>query len=111
MNPDGSAPDSSLGSTCSDPADACDVCPLDAMRCGDTARVVRLGGAPRLVRRLAALGVRPSTRCRLLGRSPAGGPLHLLAGSVHLMLRADEAAEVLVLPERESDDPNGLRPV
>lgn len=74
------------------------------MRCGQAARVVRLAGAPRTRRRLAALGVRPSTRCELLGRSPAGGPLHLRAGSVHLMIRPDEAADVLVLPEAPCDD-------
>jgi len=106
MKPDGLAPDSRRAGRATSDADACEVCPLDAMRCGDAARVVRLSGAPRTMRRLLALGLRPSAPCQLLGRSPAGGPLHLRAGSVHLMLRADEAAEVYVRPEPapEADD-------
>lgn len=110
MNPDGPALLSSRSHEAAEAVRPCDVCALDAMRCGQTARVVRLAGSPRARRRLAALGVRPSTRCELLGRSPAGGPLHLRAGSVHLMIRADEAAGVLVLPEARNDD-DAVRPV
>jgi len=110
MNPDGPTPVSSRSEDRVDGTHPCDVCALDAMRCGQVARVVRLAGTPRARRRLAALGVRPSTRCELLGRSPAGGPLHLRAGSVHLMIRADEAADVLVLPDARPDD-DAVHPV
>jgi Fe2+ transport system protein FeoA len=79
--------------------DDCPVCPLSALGCGRGGRVVRLAGAPRIVRRLLALGVRPSIECHVLGRAPNGGPIHLRAGSVHLMVRADEADDVLVRPE------------
>jgi len=86
------------------PASVCEMCGLDAIACGLPARVVRLSGTPRIVRRLLALGVRPSTTCEVLGRTPGGGPIHLRAGSVHLMVRASEAAEVLVQPTPEEGD-------
>ncbi len=104
MKPDGNAPvcavDAAVhNASCAD----CTVCPLDALDRGRCGRVVSLGGAPPIVRRLLALGVRPSTECRVLGRAPNGGPLHLRAGSVHLMVRAEEAAEVLVRTEVEQE--------
>lgn len=77
-------------------ATACVVCPLSLLECGDVGRVVRLVGPARATRRLFALGVRPGIPCRVLGRAPGGSPLHLRAGSVHLMLRGQEAADVLV---------------
>ena len=100
MKPDGPAPVSSVAPAATAAGDRCELCPLNALGCGDGGRVVRLSGAPRVVRRLLALGVRPSTRCHVLGRTPSGGPLHVRAGSVHLMLRSDEAADVLI----ERDD-------
>ncbi|MDZ7706277.1 MAG: FeoA family protein [Trueperaceae bacterium] len=100
MKPDGIAPVSGAQATLPVAGDRCELCPLTALGCGDGGRVVRLSGAPRIVRRLLALGVRPSTRCHVLGRTPSGGPLHVRAGSVHLMLRSDEASEVLI----ERDD-------
>ncbi len=100
MKPDGPTPVSSVVPAGTATDDRCELCPLNALGCGDGGRVVRLSGAPRIVRRLLALGVRPSTRCHVLGRTPSGGPLHVRAGSVHLMLRSDEAAEVLI----ERDD-------
>lgn len=74
----------------------CVVCPLSALSRGMCARVVRLTGAPRLRRRLMALGVRPSAELAVLGQAPNQGPFELRAGTVHLMLRAHEAREVLV---------------
>lgn len=109
MKPDGAAPLSAADAAGTEvPFAECAVCPLDALACGRSARVVSLGGAPRVVRRLLALGVRPSTRCRVLGRAPHGGPLHLRAGSVHLMVRASEAADVLVRPDAEGGAPDVL---
>jgi len=66
--------------------------------------VVSLAGAPRLQRRLMALGLRPTAELAVLGRAPGNGPLELRAGTVHLMLRACEANDVLV----QVDDPAGL---
>lgn len=100
MKSDGSTPVSCVAPSGTAAGDRCELCPLTALGCGDGGRVARLSGAPRIVRRLLALGVRPSTHCHVLGRTPSGGPLHVRAGSVHLMLRADEAAEVLI----ERDD-------
>lgn len=102
MKPDGAAPLSAVDTAVPpEPCIECALCPLDALACGRGARIVSLRGAPRIVRRLLALGVRPSTRCQVLGRVPNGGPLHLRAGSVHLMVRASEAAEILVQPDAE----------
>lgn len=105
MKPDGATPVSTVAATfdatLGPPSGAdCGLCPLDALGCGRGARIVRLDGAPRTMRRLLALGVRPSIACQVLGRAPNGGPIHLRAGSVHLMVRAAEAADVLVQPDR-----------
>jgi len=43
-----------------------------------------------------ALGLRPSAELAVLGRAPGNGPLELRAGTVHLMLRACEARDVMV---------------
>ena len=69
--------------------------------------MVSLAGAPRLQRRLMALGLRPSAELAVLGRAPGNGLLELRAGTVHLMLRACEANDVLV----EVDDPAAVRTV
>jgi Fe2+ transport system protein FeoA len=74
----------------------CPVCPLSTLGCGVVGHVVGVSGATPAARRLLALGLRPGTTCCVLGRAPAGGPLHVRAGSVHLMLRAHEAATVSV---------------
>jgi ferrous iron transport protein A len=86
-------------------APCCIVCPLSELGRGGCARVVSLAGAPRLQRRLMALGLRPSAELAVLGRAPGNGPLELRAGTVHLMLRACEAHDVLV----EVDDPAAVR--
>jgi Fe2+ transport system protein FeoA len=77
-------------------APCCVVCPLSELARGGCARVVSLAGAPRLQRRLMALGLRPSAELAVLGRAPGNGPLELRAGTVHLMLRACEAQGVMV---------------
>jgi len=77
-------------------APCCVVCPLSDLARGGCARVVSLAGAPRLQRRLMALGLRPSAELAVLGRAPGNGPLELRAGTVHLMLRACEARDVMV---------------
>jgi Fe2+ transport system protein FeoA len=74
----------------------CVVCPLSTLGRGGCARVVGLSGAPRLQRRLMALGLHPSAELAVLGRSPRGGCMELRAGTVHLMLRSREADDVLV---------------
>jgi ferrous iron transport protein A len=74
----------------------CVVCPLSELGRGGCARVVGLSGAPRLQRRLMALGLHPNAELAVLGRAPNGGPMELRAGSVHLMLRACEANDVMV---------------
>lgn len=86
-------------------APGCVVCPLSELGRGGCARVVSVAGAPRLQRRLMALGLRPSAELAVLGRAPGNGPLELRAGTVHLMLRACEARDVLV----EVDDASSLR--
>ncbi|MDR9392464.1 MAG: FeoA family protein [Trueperaceae bacterium] len=88
----------------------CEVCGLDQLACGRAARIVKLAGAPRTVKRLLALGVRPSTVCHVVGRSPNQGPLHLRAGSVHVMVRADDAAHILVDADPHDDAPEEVTP-
>jgi Fe2+ transport system protein FeoA len=74
----------------------CVVCPLSALECGQRGRVVGLVRHAPASRRLLALGVRPRVECLVLGRAAADGPLHLRAGTVHLMLRTGDADGVLV---------------
>ena len=77
-------------------APCCVVCPLSQLERGACARVVSLAGAPRLRRKLMALGLRPSAQLAVLGRAARQGAMEVRAGTVHLMLRADEARDVLV---------------
>lgn len=86
-------------------APCCISCPLSELARGGCGRVLSLAGAPRLQRRLMALGLRPSAQVSVLGRAPGNGPLELRAGTVHLMLRACEADGVWV----EVDDPASVR--
>jgi Fe2+ transport system protein FeoA len=72
------------------------ICPLGTLSRGLCGRIVSLAGAPRLQRRLMALGLQHSAELSVLGRAPHHGPLELRAGTVHLMLREDEANDVLV---------------
>jgi len=101
----GTAPSAAAASTPPRCAPCCVVCPLSELGRGGCARVVSLAGAPRLQRRLMALGLRPSAELAVLGRAPGNGPLELRAGTVHLMLRACEARDVIV----EVDGPEHLR--
>lgn len=83
----------------------CRACPLSQVRCGVEARVLRLSGPPQVVRRLQALGLRPSADCRVLGRSLGTGAVRVRAGTTHLMVRRAEAGSVWVeVPE------GGVRP-
>lgn len=91
-------------------APCCVVCPLSDLARGGCARVVSLAGAPRLQRRLMALGLRPSAELSVLGRAPGNGPLELRAGTVHLMLRACEAQGVMVEVDGASSPPAPIRP-
>jgi Fe2+ transport system protein FeoA len=79
----------------------CVVCPLSSSEPRRLRPRGQLSGAPRLQRRLMALGLHPSAELAVLGRGPGGGCMELRAGTVHLMLRACEAHDVLV----EVDDP------
>ena len=90
-------------------APCCVVCPLSDLARGGCARVVSLAGAPRLQRRLMALGLRPSAELSVLGRAPGNGPLELRAGTVHLMLRACEAQGVMVEVGDASSHPAPIR--
>ncbi len=90
-------------------APCCVVCPLSDLARGGCARVVSLAGAPRLQRRLMALGLRPSAELAVLGRAPGNGPLELRAGTVHLMLRACEAQGVMVEVDDASSRPAPIR--
>ncbi len=98
MKPDRATGESARGADCDavGTAPCCVVCPLSHLERGACARVVSLAGAPRLRRKLMALGLRPSADLAVLARAPRNGAMELRAGTVHLMLRADEARDVLV---------------
>ena len=71
---------------------------LDQLGVGEEAEVLRIGGPTAFIRRLISLGLAPGVRVQLARRAPMGDPLELVVGTMHLSMRADEAAFVLVSP-------------
>ena len=72
---------------------------LDAFRVQECGTIVSIDAEEALYHRLAALGLRPGKKVRLLRRAPFGGPLQLRVGMTEVMLRPGEAQCVRVAPE------------
>ncbi len=72
---------------------------LDELPLGQSAKVVRLGGAPAVRRRLMEMGLTPAATVEAIRRAPMGDPLDVKVRGYHLSLRREEAASVeVVLP-------------
>jgi Fe2+ transport system protein FeoA len=62
------------------------------------ARIIRVGGARSVRRRLLELGLTPGTEVSVVGVSPLGDPLELSVRGSRLSIRKKEALEIEVTP-------------
>ena len=70
--------------------------PLDSLRPGDQATVVRLGGERGFRRRLMELGLLPGTEFRLVRLVHVGGMVEVEVRGCHISLRKSEAEQIEV---------------
>ncbi|HEY4330683.1 MAG TPA: ferrous iron transport protein A [Phycisphaerae bacterium] len=70
---------------------------LDQLPLGQTAKVLKLNGAPGVRRRLMEMGVTPSAMIEAIRWAPLGDPMDVKVRGYHLSLRREEAASVEVL--------------
>ncbi len=71
---------------------------LDQLPLGQTAKVVKLVGAPPIRRRLMEMGITPAAQIEAIRWAPLGDPLDVKVRGYHLSLRRQEAAAVEVMP-------------
>lgn len=69
--------------------------PLDCLRPGEWADIAEITGEPRWVGRMAELGLRAGCRLKVL---QPGSPCLLEVAGYRLMLRMEEAIQILVRP-------------
>ena len=70
--------------------------PLDQLRPGDRAVIVRMGGERVMRRRLLAMGMAPGAAIAVKKVAPLGDPLELEVRNYQLSLRKQEAHAILV---------------
>jgi len=71
---------------------------LDQLPLGQSAKVLKLSGAPATRRRLMEMGITPASTIQAVRWAPMGDPLDVIIRGYHLSLRRDEAAAVEVAP-------------
>ena len=76
---------------------------LDQLPIGDDAVIHRVGGAPRVARRLMEMGLLPGTRIEAVGRAPLGDPLEVRLRGYLFSLRRADAAHIQLLPDGRAD--------
>jgi Fe2+ transport system protein FeoA len=69
---------------------------LSEMREGQTATIVRVGGAGLLRRRILEMGIVRGAEIHVEKYAPLKDPLELVVKGYHVSLRVEEAAEILV---------------
>jgi ferrous iron transport protein A len=72
---------------------------LDRLPRGVKARVVAVGGAGPVARRLMEMGVVPGAPVRVVKAAPLGDPLEVRVRNYHLALRRAEAQTITVVVE------------
>lgn len=78
--------------------------PLSDLVPGQEAQVQAISGPGREVRlRLAALGIRPSAKIRILGHGPGRGPILVEVDGTRLALGRGLARRILVALQKEHD--------
>ncbi len=76
---------------------------LDQLPIGDTGVIHRVGGRPRVARRLMEMGLLPGTRIEAVGRAPMGDPLEVRLRGYLFSLRHADAAHIQLLPDGRAD--------
>jgi Fe2+ transport system protein FeoA len=71
---------------------------LDQLALGQSAKVIKLTGAPNVRRRLMEMGITPSAVVEAIRWAPLGDPLDVKVRGYHLSLRREEAAAVEIAP-------------
>lgn len=76
---------------------------LDQLPAGGVGVIHRVGGQPRVARRLMEMGLLPGTRIETVGRAPLGDPLEVRLRGYLFSLRHADAAHVQLLPDGRAD--------
>ncbi len=72
---------------------------LDELKPGQKGKIVRIGSAGALKRRIVDMGVVPGTPVEVIKVAPLGDPVEIKVKGYNLTLRKDEAAAISVEPE------------
>ncbi len=67
---------------------------------GQSAEVLRVGGESMLHKRLLEMGLTPRTRVTLRRVAPMGDPMEIVLRGYALTLRREDAARIIVHPEK-----------
>lgn len=59
-----------------------------------SATILQVKAGQDLLRRMAALGIRPGRRVEVIRLAPMGGPLQIRIGHTDLMIRREDAARI-----------------
>lgn len=71
---------------------------LDTLRAGQTGRIMGIGGAVDIRRRLMEMGLTPGTPIKVVRFAPMGDPMDVEVRGYHLSLRKQEARCVTLAP-------------
>lgn len=72
---------------------------LSEMREGETAKIVGIGGDPKLRRRILEMGLTKGSDVYIEKYAPLKDPMELIVKDFHVSLRVKEAAEIQVVKE------------
>ena len=72
---------------------------LDELQPGQRAKIVRVGSAGALKRRIVDMGVGRGTPVEVIRVAPLGDPIEIKVKGYNLTLRKEEAAAISVEPE------------
>ena len=75
---------------------------LDKVKTGHGGVIVQIGGQGMLRRRLLDMGLTPKTRVMVRKVAPMGDPIELYLRGYELTIRAEEAANIEILPDEEN---------
>lgn len=77
---------------------------LDELPLGETAIVIKLGGAGSVRRRLMEMGLTLNAQVQAVRRAPMGDPLDVRVRGYHLSLRREEAACIEVQAQAQGGE-------
>ena len=73
---------------------------IPSLKNGESGIVMIVGVEGKLHRRLIEMGLTPGTRISVSKRAPLGDPIEIRLRGYELTLRADDAAKILVKPDK-----------